>query len=292
MHLHVPEADVQRAALESIAVGQIQIGPISVDELVVQDLNVHLQSGTAFVRNMTVRVRISFDLEWNVGVDLPDPFGSFSTGDTNHLGSFSFNLPPVGDVTIPGLNNINLSVPSLTARNVAVTANPLANVRLTNAAADNVEARDVILPTAGFSIAGLSLSSIQGDNIGVPAASVRQASVGRVRGDPLRLAELSLNSATIGSASVPSVRSTSAFEVPAQLQDRRIPFDLGVLWGGLIVKPTATSRIPYLEINNANATASTGRVVVRNVSLPFEALNLTLGQIGITTLDVPAFTAS
>jgi hypothetical protein len=60
----------------------------------------------------------------------------------------------------------------------------------------------------------------------------------------------------------------------------------------LIVTPLVVSHIPFLEINNSNATATTGRVVVHNVTLPFDVLNLTLSQIGINAIQIPTFTAS
>ena len=175
-------------------------------------------------------------------------------------------------------------------------ANPLTNLQLNNAVAEQIAARDVVLPSAGFTIAGLTLDSLDGDNVSVPAAGVRQATVGRVRGDPLKVGELSVNSVTLGSATIPTVRSTSPFDVPANLQSRRLPdddgFDLGILKFTLIVTPSAIAHIPHLEISNSNASATTGRVVVRNVTLPFDVLNLTLSQIGINTIGIPSFTAS
>jgi hypothetical protein len=292
MQVRVPAADVQQATLASIAVGQVGIGPITVGELVVQDVAFHLDSGVGFIRNMTVTVRLRIDFEWHIHVPLPWPFDDIDIGDTNYLGTFGFGLPPVGDVTIPGLSNINIAIPSLTAHDVSAQANPVANVQLRNAVAEQVHARDTVLPSAGFTIAGLSLTSVEGDNVSVPAAGVAEATVRRVRGDPLRLGEFSLGSVRLDSAQVPSVRSTSPFDVPANLQSRRLPFDLGLLRFALIITPSATSHIPYLEVNNSNATATTGRVVLRNVTLPFEALNLTLSQIGINTIGIPAFAAS
>ena len=142
----------------------------------------------------------------------------------------------------------------------------------------------------------IRLNSIQGDNITVPAAGVREATVGHLTGNPLNVGEFSLNSLTLGSATVPLIRNTSPFDVPANLESRRLPpdapFDLGLLEFSLIITPSATAHIPYLEIDNSNATATTGRIVARNVTLPFDVLNLTLSQIGINTIGIPSFTAS
>jgi hypothetical protein len=293
MHVNVPEVDVQRASLSNIAIGQVAIGPITVGEMVINNVDFSMSAGVGFIRGMTVTVRLRIDFEWHIHIPLPWPFDDIDIGDTNYLGTFSFNLPPVGDVTIPGLSNLHFQIPSLTAHNVSATADPLSNVQLNNAAAEQVQARDVVLPTAGFTIAGLSLNSVEGDNISVPAAGVRQATVGRVRGDPLNLGDFSLQGVSLGQASIPSLFNTTPFDVPANLQARTIgPFDFGILGFSIIITPSATSHIPYFEVDNSNATATTGRVVLHNVTLPFDALNLTLSQIGINTIGIPAFTAA
>ena len=49
--------------------------------------------------------------------------------------------------------------------------------------------------------------------------------------------------------------------------------------------------VRYLVLN-ANASASVGQVVLHNVTLPYDALNLTLSQIGINTVAIPAFNVS
>jgi len=292
MHVNVPEADVQRANLSSIDIGQVAIGPITVGELVVHNVDFRMSAGVGFIRGMTVTVRLRIDFEWHIHVPLPWPFDDIDIGDTNFLGTFAFNLPPVGDVTIPGLSNLHFQVPELTAHNVTAVANPLANLHLSNASAETIKASDLVLPTAGFTIAGLSLTSVEGDNVSVPAAGVREATVGRVRGDPLSIGDFSLQSLSLGTAAIPSLFNTSPFDVPANLQQRRLPFDLGILSFALLITPSATSHIPFFEIDNSNATATTGAVTLRNVTLPFDVLNLTLSQIGITNIGVPSFVAS
>jgi hypothetical protein len=292
MHVNVPEADVQRASLSSISLGTVAIGPISVGEMVVNNVDFNMSAGVGFIRGMTVTVRLRIDFEWHIHIPLPWPFDDIDIGDTNYLGTFSFTLPPVGDVTIPGLSNLHFHIPQLTAHNVSATADPISNVHLTNAAADTIQARDVVLPTAGFTLAGLSLNSVEGDNLSVPAAGVRQATVGRVRGDPLSLGDFELPSLSLGNANIPSLFNTSPFDVPANLQSRRLPFDFGILRFALIITPSATSHIPYFEVDNSNASATTGRVVLHNVTLPFDVLNLTLGQIGINNVSLPTFTAA
>ena len=75
----------------------------------------------------------------------------------------------IGDIVIPGLNNVHLHIPTLTAQNMSLSADPI-GLAAHNAAADQIHAANLVLPSAGFSIAGLALTSITGNTIGVPAA--------------------------------------------------------------------------------------------------------------------------
>lgn len=44
------------------------------------------------------------------------------------LGSLDYSLP-VGDIAVPGLNNLKFHIPSLTAQNLSVIANPVVSSR-------------------------------------------------------------------------------------------------------------------------------------------------------------------
>ena len=191
MQANAPQVDVQRASLASIAVGHIGIGPVHIGEVVVQNANLSLSAGLGLLRNVRVTITLRITLSWSIHVPLPWPFDDIDIGDDYDLGSPSFSTT-VGDITIPGLNNIQVNLPSLSATNVSVgTVNPLTNLQLSNLIAEQIRARNVVLPTAGFTIAGLTLDSVEAEAVGVPAANIAEATVGRARGDPLRLSEFS-----------------------------------------------------------------------------------------------------
>src|SRR6478672_3989822 len=120
---------------------------------------------------ITITLRIS--VERHVHVGLPDGIPDIDIGDTYDLGSFDFSMP-VGDIVIPGLNNLNFHIPSLTAQNLSVAASPV-GLQLHNVSAEQIRAVDVALPAAGFTLAGLTLGTVAGSGIGVPAAQVGQA---------------------------------------------------------------------------------------------------------------------
>jgi len=58
------------------------------------------------------------------------------------------------------------------------------------------------------------------------------------------------------------------------------------------IVPSVLTHIDHLEISGATASASVGQIVLHDVTLPYDALNLTLSQIGIDTVQIPSFTVA
>lgn len=291
MKVNVPEVDIQRAGLATISVGQVGIGPLHIGQLVLENTDVTMSAGPAVLSNVRVTVTLRITLGWHIHIPLPI-VDDIDVGDTIDVGSPSFSMN-VGDVTIPSLNDVRIRIPSLTAANAAVaTVNPLTNLNLGAATAEGIRVRDVTLPSQGFTLAGLTVDSVEGSAIGVPAASVGSATIDRVHGNPVTIPTVSLGGLTLPAASIPDITSRAPLDVPANLQSRVFTMDAGILQLSLTIRPSALSHIDQLRIRNATANASVGHVVLHNVVLPYEVLNLTLSQIGITTIGIPAFTVS
>jgi len=174
-------------------------------------------------------------------------------------------------------------------RNLAVSASPVA-LQLTNVAADAIHATDVALPRDGFTLSGLSFGSLSGSGLGVPAATIGQATVQHVHGDPAKIPAFSLGGLTLPSAQIPSIDSTIPLTIPFDLEGPAAGFDAGILRVTLSINPSLTTRIENLQIAGASASASVGQIVLHDVTLPYDALNLTLSQIGVDTIDIPNFT--
>jgi hypothetical protein len=262
-----------------------------VGDLVINNVDVSMSAAQGVLQNVSVTITIHVSVEWAVHVGMPDWIPDINVGDTYDLGSFSFGPITIGNVVIPGMNNIRLHIPSLTAHNMTAVADPL-SLTLHSASADRIQAQNVTLPTAGFTIAGLSLSSIEGDAIIVPAAHLDQATVGHLHGNPVSIPAFSLSSLTLPNAHIPNMSSSAPLNIPADLPTRSPGFDAGLIKVLVHLTPSALSHIDHLEITNADASATVGQTVLHNVTLPYDVLNLTLSQIGINTVAIPAFTAS
>jgi len=285
-----PQLNVRQAGVQSVSVGQLGIGPISVGSLVLNNADFTMSAAQGVLQNMSVTVSLHLTVEWHVHVGLPDGIPDIDIGDTFDLGTFSFSAP-VGNIVIPGLNNLQFHIPSVTAQNLSVSAKPVA-VQLNNVALDQIHAADVALPSQGFTIAGLSLTSLAGAGVGVPAAKIGQASVGHIHGDPARIPTFTLSGLNLPAAQIPVISSSAPLTIPANPQGPSPGFDAGILKVVIHIVPSVLTHIDHLEINGASANATVGQIVLHDVTLPYDALNLTLSQIGLDTIDIPSFTVA
>src|SRR5262249_14421660 len=151
---------------------------------------------------------------------------------------------------------------------------------------------DAVAPTGGFTVSGLAIASIAASGLGVPAATVAQATVGHIQGDPLRIPSFTLSGFNVPTAQIPSISSTIPLDIPANLPQSGVGFDGGLLRVLLHIAPSVKTHIEQVDITGASAAASIGQLVLHDVTLPYDALNLTLAQIGIDTISVPSFTVA
>jgi len=290
MQAKVPQLSVQHAGIQTISIGQLGLGPISVGNLVLTNVDLSMNAAQAVLHNMTVTVTIDIAVEWHIHIPLPWPFPDIDIGHTDHLGSFSFSLP-VGDVTIPGLSNLKFHVPTLNAQNLGVTASPL-TLQLTNVSADDIHASDFAMPPQGFTINGLTITSLSGTGIGVPGATLAQATVGNLKGDAVKLPSMTLGGLQLPTMQIPSLSSSVPLTIPANLHGPSPGFDAGVLSVVLHITPSVVSHVDQLDITGVSAAASVGQLVLHDVTLPYNAHNLTLSRVGIDTINIPGFTVA
>ena len=288
MQVKVPQVSVKQAGLQTVSIGHLGIGPITVGALAINNVGFTLASGHGVLQQVQVTVTLKISVEWHVHVGLPDGIPDINVGDTYDLGSFSVSLP-VGDIALPALSNLKFDIPSLTAQNLSVSADPL-SLQITNVAADTIRATDVALPRNGFTLSGLSLGSVSATGVGVPDASLAQATIQHVHGDPAHIPAFTLNNVQLPAAQIPSITSAIPLSIPADLETISAGFDGGILRVAIHIQPSVLFHVEHLQITNANASATVGQVVLHNVTLPFDALDITLSQIGIETIDIPNFT--
>jgi hypothetical protein len=286
MDARVPEAVVARVDVGRIDVGQVSLGDIVVGQLRVDNTRVNIRSGQVLLRDVVVTVGLEIILEWWVDYFFDDESG------TQELEIRTVAIP-LGDWEIPGLQDINLDIAALTGSNVQTSADPISNLQVNGLAAEDVRATGVVLPTAGFMLTGLDLTSLTLADVDVPAARVGGATVGRVRGTPLTLPSLRLRGLTLPSAAAGDIRS-GALDIPLQREQRIYlgGIDLEIAGVDVFARPTAGTQVSRMELTGVQASLSAGMVELGNVTVPYEVHNLTLADLGVHTIDVPTITVT
>jgi hypothetical protein len=279
----VPQADIARSGVSTISVGSIGIGPISIGQLVLTDLSLTTAHTGAELRNFRVNITHHMTLDWHLHIDIPGHL--IDEGGTEDLGTPTFACN-FGNLNIPGLESIKLDIASLTADNIAATANAISNLQLGAAVAEQIQARNLTLPTQGFTIAGLGIGGLRVGGFGAPAATVDSVSVGRVHGDAFPAGDINLSNLALPSASVADIVSQGIDGVATPF-GKAYHLDLGCLDLTLKIKPRAEAQIDQLTIHGITASTSIGQVTLHNIVAPYELLNLTLSQVGIETISVP-----
>jgi len=280
----VAEADIQKAGANTLSVGQVGIGPITIGQLVVNNFELNTAADGAFLRNFVVTVTYVMRLDWHLHIDLPGK--AIDDSGSEDLDSPQF-IVGFGDVRVPGLENLKIAIDTLTAPNVAATSNPVAGIELGAAVAEQIQARNLKLPTGGFTLAGLGLGGLNVGGVGVPAASLDAVTIGRLHGDTTPFGQMTLSNLSLPAASVPDITSQGVDTV-ATPKPKAFHLDLGCLDLTLRINPTAEAHIDQLVISNVKASTSVGRIELDNVVAPYELLNLTLSQVGIETITVPS----
>ncbi len=165
----ISEADIQKASVNSISVGSVGIGPVTIGQLVITDLELNTAADGAFLRNFVVTVTYNMKLDWHLHIELPG--NVIDDSGTEDLDSPQFIIG-FGDIRLPGLENLKIDIANLAVDSPSATILPVTNIQLGKAVAEGIQAANLKLPTAGFSLNGLGLGTLNVAGFGAPAATV------------------------------------------------------------------------------------------------------------------------
>ena len=279
----IPEADIQKASVNSISVGSVGIGPVTIGQLVITDLELNTAADGAFLRNFVVTVTYNMKLDWHLHIELPG--NVIDDSGTEDLDSPTFIIG-FGDIRLPGLENLKIDIASLAVDSPSATILPITNIQLGKAIAEGIQAKTLKLPTAGFSLNGLGLGTLNVGGFGAPAATVDSATIARVNGDTTPFGQMSLSNLGLPASQIPDIVA-QGIDSTATPKPKAFHLDMGCLDLVLKVNPTAQAHMDEFIIRNVKASGSIGKIELHNVVAPYELLNVTLSQLGIETISVP-----
>ncbi len=266
----------------SLGVDRIELGEAVIDRLVIQGVHASIQAGTTLLQD------VRFVLELRLSVDWWYDFGWLgSGGGTVGLPSISFGLT-LGNVLVPSLDDINLSVPSVTVNDAGAVIAPVTNLNLGGAQFHDLRVDDTQLPSAGFGLSGMQLGAVSVDNVGFPAASSRRLSIGDFTPDsPLRLPAAEVTGIEIPSAQIPNVVSQGAVDIEnAQATRRGVRLSLGLFGFTFWVQPVFDIHIGQLTLTDVTAAASIDRLRLEDVSAPITVRGVKMGDLQLEQLTV------
>jgi len=279
----IAEADIQRAGVNTVSVGQVGIGPITIGKLILTDFTLNTAASGAFLRNFVVTLTYKMSLDWRLHIELPGK--TIDDNGTEDLDSPTF-IVGFGDIRVPGFENLKVAIDTLSIDNPAAVVSPLNSLQLGAAIAETIQARNLTLPSQGFTLTGLGIGGLNIGGFGVPAAKLDSVTIGRVHGDAFPMGPMSLSNLGFPSVTIPDIVGQGVDTVGTP-KPKAFHLDLGCFDLTLKVNPTAEAHIDQLVIRNITANTSIGKIELDNVVAPYELLNLTLSQIGIDNVSVP-----
>jgi hypothetical protein len=266
----------------TLTVDRIELGQATVDRLVLQGLSASIHAGTTRLED------VRFLLELRLSVDWWYDFGWLgSDSGTQSLGSMSFGLP-LGNVLVPSLQDINLSVPSAVVHDVEAEIRPITGVDLGGARFRNLRIDDTTLPSAGFEVSGLQLGALTLSHVGFPASTSRRLTLGDFMPNrPLTLPGAEVRGIEIPAAQIPVVRSQGSVDIEnAQATRRGVSLSFGIFGFTFWVRPVFDIHIGALTLNDVSAAAAIERLGIEGITTPVTIRGVTLGELQLEQLTI------
>jgi hypothetical protein len=266
--------------ITDIEVDKIVLGSAHIGQLTLNGTSLNLSSGSAFLRNVRIVLELQFSLDWWYDIGIAHGSG------TDNLGSVSFGIN-VGDVLVPSLNNIPLTIPNLTATNVAADIAPITNLDLAGGGFTGLNAMNATIPADGFQLSGLGVGSVSISNGQVPRTLVEKVSIqdfkpnGNIVVPSLQLGPVQLPSANAG-----DIRTGAAIAFDGIASKRGLSANLGIFGITIWVTPIAHISIGSLDLQGVSIAGSVNQATVLNVSVPIDIRGINLKTINIGQIDV------
>jgi hypothetical protein len=285
--IDIQQVSLAQAGIQSIEVGKFAVGPVKIGQLTLNNVSLGLSTGQVELTNVSLEIKLQLALVWSVSISLGWPFPPYtSPTTTSDLGSLTLDLP-VGNVNVPGMQQITASIAEAKMANLQANGSPISNLGLGAANATQVLMSDMTLPTGDFQLIGMSLSDAQLAGVSLPTGNIGSITIGEVKGDALPLAQLVIAGLSLPKTAIANIVS-GAISATAigDIQERDA--DLGVLTMGLQVTPSVTMSIGQLSLSGLAAGGTIGSAALNGITIPYDIRDLTLTNINLDTIQVPA----
>lgn len=267
----------------SLKVGRVELGEATIDQLVIRDVTTSVRSGKAFLENVRTVTRVQVIVDWWYDVLLDSGNGR----DT-----FTSPLIPIelGNLQVPSLQDINLSVPEVTVDDARAQVTPISNLDLGGGRFEDVKVNATKLPAAGFGLSGLDLGSLTLSEVGVPATATQSVSLAKFQPNgPLALPGVEVSGIQVPAARAPNIVSDSPVTVFGLQPQNPYPvggLDLGIFGFSIGVKPIIDLQIGVLTLDDVSLSAAIGSLRVAGVTAPVIVRDVALGNVELQQVTV------
>lgn len=273
---NIAQASGASATVADIKIDQIVLGGVTIGQLALHGTSLDLASGSASLQNVRVVITLDFHFDWWINL------GFWSDSGSADLGSLSIALD-LGNVAIPSLGNIPLSVPNLALSGLTAAFAPITAIDLGGGNLAGITATSIALPKDGFTLSGLGFGPVSIAGLQVPEATVSQLSIQDFRPN----ASIVLPSAALGPIQIPSVsaadiQTTAAVSFTGSATQQALALSLGVLGGSIAVTPTAYVSIGSLDLQGVALSGTVTQAILQNIGVPVELHGFNMSGIDIT----------
>jgi hypothetical protein len=266
--------------ITDIEIGTLIVGPVSIQQLGLEGTSFDLASGSALLQNVQVILQLQFTLDWWYNLWFASGSGS------DNLGSLYFAVN-VGNVTVPSLQNIPLSIPNLTASNVTANVPAITNLDLGGGSFDGVTVTNTTIPANGFQLGGLGLGAVTIANLEVPQITVAAVAVDKFSPTAnVVIPSVELGQISLPAANAANIQTTSpiAFDADASVRSLNVP--LGIFGVNIIITPIAHISIGSILLSGVSVSGSVQQGTIQNVQLPVNIQGINLKSINIGEINV------
>ena len=285
--LNVAEVAAASGSVVDIRVGRIVLGGVTIGQLTLQDTSVDINSGSAFLQNVRTIVTLDFSLDWwwDIGID--------SDSGTSDLGSLSFPFN-LGNVSIPTLNNIPLTIPSIVGHNVTASVAPITGLDLGGGSFSGVKVASVALPQGGFTLTGLQVASVELASVDVPKMGVSQVTVQDFHPNAnLTIPALQLGPIALPSASAGNIATTNPISFNGTASSRSLPeFSVGVFGFTIKATPRFFASIGSVLLNGVTLSLNVKQALLNALGVPVDVQDIQLSTVNVDNIVATSITLS
>lgn len=277
--VNISQVNAVSGTISDVKIDQIVLGGVTIGQLVLQGTSLNLAAGSAFLDNVRIVVTLDFAFDWWINL------GFWSDSGSANVGSLSFGLG-LGNVSIPSLNNVPLSVPNVVVANLSAVVAPVTAIDLGAVTFGALSAANIALPKNGFTLTGLGLGAISLASLQIPETAIGSFAIQDFHPNAkIVLPNASVGPIQIPSASVADIQGTAPVNVTGTASQQSLDMNLGVLGGSLNITPTAYVSIGALQLQNVSLSGAVTQAILENIGVPVDIRGINLNTIDIGQIN-------